>query len=226
LLSEKYRNYRLAAVITLTLLLSQSGNALFGLLIVLCCFLFIFFKKINGVGRVFFVISASLVIVGGAYLYISSDIGQQLLQRRVAIRSDSVEEMGYAGSGFVRIYRGYGVYEAYDPLRKIIWNDDEKYMLSCISKSDVSSFFITENDFYFNTFQTFLLFTGIVGVIMFFFVIREDWKQTSIACKTILLTFVGLSFISSLYLTETMALYLLLPMLMNESTKKKKPITT
>lgn len=226
LLSEKYRNFRLAAVITLTLLLSQSGNALFGLLIVMCCFLFNYFRRIRGGIRVFYIFLASLVIGGAAYLYISSDIGQQLMQRRVTIKSDSVDEIGYAGSGFVRIYRGYGVYEAYDPLRKIIGNDDEKYILSCILKSDVSSFFLRENDFYFNTFQTFLLFTGIVGAIMFFFVIREEWKQTSIAGKTILLTFVGLSFISSLYLTDTMALYLLLPMLMNESTKKKKTITT
>lgn len=226
LLSEKYRNYPFAAVITLSLLLMQSGNALLGILIILICFLIGYFKKVRGPVVISYILIGAIIIGVSAYVYISSDIGQQLLQRRVAIRSNSVEEMGYAGSGFVRIYRGYGVYEAYDPLRKIIGNDDEKYILSCISKSDVSSFFLTENDLYFNTFQTFLLFTGIVGAIMFFFVIREEWKQTNIAGKTILLTFVGLSFISSLYLTDTMALYLLLPMLMNESTKKKITITT
>lgn len=226
LLSEKYRNYRLAAVITLTLLLSQSGNALFGLLIVLCCFLFNFFKRIKGPLRVFYIILASVVIVGASYLYISSDMGQLLMQRRVAIKSDSVEEMGYAGSGFVRIYRGYGVYEAYGPIQKVIGNDDEKYVSSCISKSDVSSFFVNENDFYFNNFQSFLLYTGLIGAIFFFLIIFKEWSEVNIEGKTILLTFVVLSFISSLYLTDTMALYLLLPLLLRESQKKNNLIKT
>ena len=219
LLSEKYRNYRLAAVITLTLLLSQSGNALFGLLIVLCCFLFHFFKRRKGPLRVFYIVLASVVIGGASYLYISSDMGQLLMQRRVAIKSDSVEEMGYAGSGFVRIYRGYGVYEAYGPIQKVIGNDDEKYVSSCISKSDVSSFFVNENDFYFNNFQSFLLYTGLIGAIFFFLIICKEWSEVNIEGKTILLTFVVLSFISSLYLTDTMALYLLLPLLLRESQK-------
>lgn len=205
------RNYKFVLLIVATLVFSLSGNAMFGLLIVGSMYLYALITKSKGLRGVIIASFAGAVMIAGGVFFAFSEKGQQMMERSYQLSSNSIETPGSGKSGFIRIYRGYGVYAEYGTFQKIFGNDDTNYFTTQMYKSDVSIFF-KENDTYLNTFQAFLIMTGIVGVAFFILIFRYIWKRTDIAGRSILVTFYGLSFLSSLYLTDTMALYLLLPL--------------
>lgn len=206
------RNYFLALLIGITLLYTLSGNGMLGLLIVGIMYLYSVIKRSNGPKGIILASFAAAVMIVGSVLFASSEKGQEVMSRSYQLSSNSMETKGGGKSGFMRIYRGYGVYAEFGTFQKIFGNDDTNYFTSQMMKSDVSMFF-RENDTYVNTFQAFLISTGIVGVLFFVLIFSYIWRRSDIAGRSIILTFYGLSFISSLYLTDTMALYLMLPLL-------------
>lgn len=211
-LFSRNKNYLFALLIAATLLLTLSGNAMFGLGIVSIMYLYSIIKRSKGPkGFILASLVAAVMVIGGV-VFASSEKGQEVLARSYQLSSNSMETRGAGKSGFLRIYRGYGVYAEFGTFQKIFGNDDTNYFTSQMMKSDVSMFF-RENDTYVNTFQSFLICTGIVGVIFFILIFSYIWRRSDIAGRSIILTFYGLSFISGLYLTDTMALYLMLPLL-------------
>lgn len=206
------RNYIFALLIASTLLFTLSGNAMFGLAIVGLMYLYSLVKNSKGFSGAILasIVAAVMIIVGVTFA--SSEKGQEVMARSYQLSSNSMETRGAGKSGFIRIYRGYGVYAEFGTFQKLFGNDDTKYFTTQMYKSDVSMFF-GENDTYVNTFQSFLICTGMVGVVFFILIFCYIWKNTDIAGRSILITFYGLSFLSGLYLTDTMALYLMLPLL-------------
>lgn len=220
LLSICFLYYRKAQIIWIivlisTLLLCQSGNALFGISAVLIVYLFKKGADNAGFRRFGSFFAAFLVVLSLGYLYLSSERGQDLLLRKDSISLKSVEDRGYGGSGFMRVSRGYYVFKEYSTLNKIIGDDNPDDILDAIHQSRASGFF-GENDMYLNTAQTILCYTGIIGSVLFILVLISLWKSTSVCGKSIVLTFLVLSFIASLFFTETMALYLVLPYLISK----------
>ena len=206
------KNYFLAFIIGITILFTLSGNGMLGVLIVGVMYLYSIIKRSKGPKGVILASAVAAVIVVGGVVFASTEKGQEVMARSYQLSSNSMETNGAGMSGFIRIYRGFGVYAEFGTFQKIFGNDDPKYFTTQMMKSDVSKFF-RENDTYVNTFQAFLILTGIVGVLFFILIFHYIWRRSDIAGRSIILTFFGLSFISGLYLTDTMALYLMLPLL-------------
>lgn len=213
---------RILAII-ITLLLMQSGNALLGLVVFGIAFVIDYFrgkwslKKILG-------FSLILLITGlASYYYINSAMGESLLERQDTISSNSLETRGYANSGFVRIYRGYYIYQDYSLLDKFIGNDCAQHMEEVVNHSVYSWTF--DDNIYFNTFQSFLVYTGIIGTLIFTIFYIGQWKKTNFCGRTILMVFLALSFISSMHFHEIMAVYMLIPFALgnNDSQKEDNP---
>lgn len=211
-LFSRNKNYFFALLIAATLLLTLSGNAMFGLAIVGIMYLYSIVKRSKGPKGIIIASLVATVMVVGGIAFASSEKGQEVMSRSYQLSSNSMETRGAGKSGFIRIYRGYGVYAEFGTFQKIFGNDDAKYFTNQMYKSEVSMFF-GENDSYVNTFQSFLICTGIVGVIFFILIFYYIWRSTDMAGRSILVTFYGLSFMSGLYLTDTMALFLMLPLL-------------
>ena len=212
-------NWRRVIILVITLLFLQSGNAMVGLVIIgISYFYFLYFSKKISIVKKFialtFVSLLSFVVIIG---YVGSEKGSKLMDRSETLKSSSVDGLQYANSGFIRIWRGYFVFQEYDLLYKIIGNSNSGYLASKINQSSVSVFFVGEER-YMNTIQYFLVTTGYVGLLLFFCFIISELKKTNVCGKVLLLLLVGLSFISYLFFTSTMLVCIILAHLMPRNT--------
>lgn len=200
---SKFRIY-FAVAIGAALLYLRSGNSILGIVAVLV-FLVPYYLKKNSNNRW---ISFSLVILFIAFVgyeYINSDMGMALLERQSEM---SIIYEGGSRSGFLRVWRGFYVYNDYSFFEKILGCPDNSAQLKHVYSSgmimDVGA------ELYFNAFQKILLNTGVVGIGIFSYVYYNIWRKNTVCGKAILLTLIVLSFISAIYMTHTMILYMLL----------------
>ena len=207
LMSKKKNRLLFSFFIIATLLFLRSGNALFGLSGVAIVYFFYLLKKRNKNKLLWIVVSITLVSIVG-YYYVTSEMGQNLMTRQDQLSYTGDAESGQ--SGFTRMWRGYYVYGEFSTIEKIIGVDDVSRIKSYIKQSPVSFAFEDDDDMYFNTMQTFLVHTGIIGVIMYLIFLYSLFKNNSSCGKAIILTLFILSFISSMYFSESFALYIVI----------------
>lgn len=150
-------------------------------------------------------LTATLFISVVVYYYVNSEMGLSLLERQNEI---SMDYEGGSRSGFLRIWRGFYVFDDYSFFEKIFGCPNNMDQLAHVYLSGM--IMGVDAELYFNAFQKILLNTGLVGVGIFVFVCYKIWHNNTICGKAILLTFIVLSFISAIYMTHTMILYLLL----------------
>ncbi len=209
-------NWLRAAIIAAALLVSQSGNALFGLAVVFVMTIVRMLKEKKHRVIAFILIPIFLVIsLFVVREYMSSEMGQRLLERQ-----DQLDASGASSgqSGFIRIYRGYYVYDDYNTIEKIIGNDSPTAIHSHIRHCPVS-FMFEEGDMYFNSFQHVLIRTGMIGAVLYLLLFFSLYRKTDYCGKSILTVILVLGFIASIYFTETMAIYFLLTWKRNENTR-------
>lgn len=207
---SKY-HYYYTFLILFCLLLTKSGNAIMGIVVIGVFYLFnkIINEKIN-VKNLFLIALFIVGVVVGGQKYVASEIGQSLLERQDQLTMDATT----GRSGFLRIYRGFFVYNEMPLIYKIIGNDNPNELSSYCNKTGL--YFEDENDLYFNTFQTFIIRTGIVGLLIFSLFLVSLYKNNSTECKCISWVFIALSFISSMHFTIPMCLYIFIPYLIKK----------
>jgi len=199
----KYHSY-FAIIIGALLLLLRSGNGLLGMMAILLFLLPYYFTK-RGAGK-WLSFSAILLLIGiVGYYYINSDMGGMLLERQSELGST------YEGgnrSGFLRVWRGLYVYGDYSVLEKLLGCPNEATQLSHVYASGMQM--ADSAELYFNAFQKILLNTGIIGLGIFVFIIVRLWRGNSVCGKALLGSLVAISFISAIYMSHTMILFLVL----------------
>lgn len=178
------------ALILITLLFLQSGNALLGIIVVS---LFLILKYISfNLKNIIVLVFLSVILISSGVYYLKSEIGSLVKER--------VENPEEDFSAFLRIYRGYYVYSVFDLKYKIIGNNNRDYLRSANNKSEVSwSFDGSAGDFYYNGIQYILLYTGIIGMVIFIVFCYDMYRHTTYAGKCLLFLFICLSFVSSNY---------------------------
>lgn len=193
-------------IVVAALLLSQSGNALFGIAVIFILTIIRLLKEKKHGVTAFILLPVFLVIsLFVAREYIASEMGQRLMERQDQLDSSG----GSSGqSGFTRIYRGYYVYDDYSILEKILGNDSPSAIHSHIRHCPVS-FMFEGGDMYFNTFQHVLIRTGMIGAVLYILLFFSLYRKSDYCGKAILTVILVLGFISSMYFTEAMAIYFL-----------------
>lgn len=212
---SKKKAYLRGSVIAITLLALQSGNALIGLAVFSVFFLCFLYSKFN---HAIFLGSLLLILALGIFAtsaMLNTEQGEKLLERQEQLNSDQI-----GSSGFLRIWRGYFVYSSLSLKEQILGVNNKEVLKKRIKKSSVNWSFKDENDLYFNTVQSFLLYTGVVGLFLFLLFIIWIWKENNLAGRCILITFCALCCIASLFFTHTMLLYLILSILMKRENVK------
>lgn len=201
-----------ALVVVITLLLLQSGNAMLGLTVIGIMF---FIKRLAESRSTSTIIGTIItfcsVVIGGGY-YLSTEKGQALLAREDQLSLTSYES---GQSGFLRIYRGYYVYDNLEPIEKIIGVNDFSTLKERIKTSKVG-FMFDASDTYFNAVQDILIRTGVIGLIIFISFLVSVWRGNNYLGKSLVLCLSALCFISAIYMTSTMALFLILSLKSNE----------
>lgn len=193
-----------SGVLVLTLLLLQSGNAMMGLAAVFIVYLY---KSLTGrnLGRNIALTAFTIVVSFAAInYYLQSDKGLALLDRQDQLSMTDYES---GRSGFVRIYRGYFVYDNLKPIEKIIGVNDYETVRQRIKTSKVG-FMFDEKDSYFNVVQDILIRTGIVGALFFLIFFYNLIKRSSYVSKSLTICLITLCFISAIYLKPMMAVFL------------------
>lgn len=133
----------------------------------------------------------------------SNEETQKLLDRQ-----DELDQTAYRTSGFLRIYRGYYTFNELSLFEKI-FGANNKVMMERANKKSPISFLFRDNDFYYNTIQNILIKTGIIGAIIFILFTIQLFARANPCGKTIVTTMTLLSFVSSLYLSFIMLIYLI-----------------
>lgn len=216
------KHYLFAGAIVLSLLLLRSGNAMFGLAVVFLCFLlYLFFENKSKNRFLILVAFVFALVVGGAY-YLKSEAASDVLDRQgeLQLTGDTSDMMGQ-----VRLYRGYFVFAEYNLLEKMFGMSDVPKLLNYIKTSKVSMYF-EEHETYFNAIQSILLKTGYIGLMIFIWLCLDLSRRSNYAGRAIIWSFFALSFVSGLFFTPTMALYMVLSYKLKLNNEQKKKLCT
>ena len=207
LLGNKVKKFSvLTVLILLALLILQSGNAMFGLVVILSVYIV---KRLSERKSIKTILGTAFIVAAigvGAVYYISTEKGQALLDRQDQLSMTDYES---GASGFVRIYRGYFVYKNLNVVEKIIGVNDFGVLRTRIKTSEVG-FMFDEDDTYFNAVQYVMIHTGIIGLLLFVYFLADLWRNNTYMGKSLIICLIVLSFISSIFMTSTMALFLVL----------------
>lgn len=213
---DKSRRHLLFAIIIgLTLLLLQSGNGLFGLIVVLLSAI-PYFRKIKQRNTLFMFLLYVVIVFVAGYFFFNSEMGNSMLGRQEEL---SISYEGGSMSGFLRVWRGYYVFSDYSFFEKIFGCPDITAQVEHIKS--VGLLIGTSAELYFNAFQKILLNTGFIGVLIFVFIVVKLWRDNSFCGRVILLTFVVISFIAAIYMSHTMILFFVLSKSMKDENQKQ-----
>lgn len=211
---DKKHNIR-ALIIVVALLLSQSGNAMFGLAAIAVVYVVKRFSE----NRSFTTIAVTIVILAGAVAggiyYLSTEKGKALIDRKDQL---SLTDYESGKSGFFRIYRGYYVYDNLSPIEKIIGVNDFSTLKARINTSEVG-FMFGDDDTYFNAVQDIMIRTGLIGLFIFILFLADLWKHNNYLGKSLICCLITLAFISAINLTSTMAMFLVLAIYAKKNNK-------
>lgn len=190
-------------VLIIALLLMQSGTALFGLAAIFLYYIVFLIKAARkGANMLLLIISLVITIVVGSW-YLSSSFGQYVMDRQDQLTLDASSGQ----SGFIRIFRGYFVYDNYDTPEKIFGLFNGEAIQKKINTSSVSYTF-RKGDMSFNVIQNILLRTGIVGMVIIILLIISLWRNAPPESQALIAVICVMSFIEALYFKEMMTLYL------------------
>lgn len=193
----------------ITLMLLASGNALLGICVIILFFIVNILKKFHPVIAAFIIILFSLAIVYSVNYILDTEYGEKLMDRQTQIDPDQ----SVATSGFVRIFRGYYVFDNMNFKEKLIGLNSNDRLNEVIKSCDVAYMF-EKDDTYMNAAQSILIHTGFIGCFIFMWLLINLWTGNNIAGRCCIMIFVALSFIASIYFSYVMLLLLITSFMM------------
>lgn len=201
----------------LTLLALSSGNALLGISIIGLFFIAKLLKQFHPVIGIFTILFFVAGVVFTVNMVLKTEYGEKLMDRSEELDSNSVQ----VSSGFLRIFRGYYIWNEMTGFEKTIGLNSETKLEEKIRQCSVAATF-KDNDRYMNAVQSFLISTGYIGTLIFLLFLISLWRHNNLAGRCCITIYVALSFIASIYFTYTMVLYLLVAFLMKKETSTPK----
>lgn len=199
------------------LFILASGNAILGLGVI-GLFLFLhMLRRMNMLKSIAVVVVFVSIMCLSISWIMTTEYGEKLLDRTEELDPNQ----SVASSGFLRIFRGYFIWEEMSVYEKTIGLNSLKKLDIKINSSPVASTF-NEDDYYMNSVQSIMIFTGYIGVLIFVGLLVYLWRGNNLAGRCSIVVYVALSFIASIYFTYTMVLYLLVAFLMKKETSTPK----
>lgn len=207
LLKKEYFSLSSIMIITSAMIMSRSGNAL-----LLLGVIFVMFALTSQIKKVW-KFSISFLFLIGLVLFLGTEEGMEFMARTDELSLTDMERH----SGFIRAYRGYFLWADLNPIQQFFGmglNIDSIY-----DNIKYSWMFLSENDKFLNGVQTLMIMNGIVGVLIFLYFMYSLCKIKNIDYlgKTIVISFICLMLIESIYNSSYMILYLSLVVLNNKS---------
>ena len=191
-----------------TLIASRSGTALVGLTILFVIKLFVVYWNANILRRMILIFLTVPMIVGVIYLYVNSELGQQMLLRSGELSDEHT-------SGFVRVVGGYMMFDQLNPIEKIIGIPDARERFG-IERVDGSL------SFYVNGVQMILPSLGYIGLFLYLFFYIRIFRSVRADSKMSIIVLLIMGLLESNYLNPYMMLLTIIPCADYYINKQKK----
>ncbi len=189
------------------LLLSMSGTAVLGLLVIGIIYLVKLFVLHASFKKTWWVFLLVALLPVGYQYYAKSELGEMVLGR-----TESVVEASQAmavSSEYVRLFRGYDIFGELNVSKKIFGCGTKESIIQSIATTRYSSMFDSEN-FFFNGIATILLYTGLIGLFIYLWTLINMWKGNSFCGKSFIILLVALMLIASIVINSSGVLFLFL----------------
>ena len=206
-------NLRIFGIIVLLLLL-RSGVGF--MLIGICVLIYLCKMPLkNRILKIVAISSIVVIIVGGGAVLASTEYGSKIFERTEEFDSDNDQT-----SGFVRMFRGFFLYSGMSTAEKIT-GVGSKNIGCVIETSPFSYFFDGKDDVYLNGIQALLVGGGIIGLILFYWMLIKNMRWNLTINFTLLLCTGIMMFFAAEYLSATMVLYFILAIAEIKDYKKR-----
>lgn len=182
--------------VIVTLIASRSGTALVGFTILFSIKLFTIFWSANIQRRMTLIFLTVPMIVGVIFLYVNSELGQQMLLRSGELSDEH-------SSGFVRVVGGYMMFDQLNPIEKIIGIPDARDRFGESIDGNIR--------FYVNGVQMILLTLGYVGLFLYLFFYIKIFRKVNATSKMSLIVLLIMGLLESNYLNPYMMLLTIIP---------------
>jgi membrane protein len=205
--------------ITIVLILTWSGNAIVGSLILWSIYV-IYYKTTLLKKSLIFATVIIAAIISFSYI-VSTEKGEKLLDRQEELSMDQAR----ISSGTLRIFRGFFVYSKM-PFDEQLLGVGTGYTPQVIDQNPYAWMF-DANEYYINSAQTLLIGTGIFGTTIFLIFLIKLTRCKSPYPKLFIALLITLMLIESLYCSGRMLIYLTIAMYTyyhSIRTVKNKPI--
>ena len=203
--------YVRSCVYAVALLVLASGNAVLGLGVIGIFLILYVLKHLHPLVSMAIVTFSIIIVVVSVNMVMETEYGEKLVERVEELEPDQTQ----VSSGFIRIFRGYYIWDEMDIEEKLIGINSIQEVGEKINSSKVALAF-ADDDYYMNVVQSIMVFTGCIGVLIFTGLLIYLWKGNNWAGRCCIAIYIALGFIASLYFSYTMLLYLLVALLMKK----------
>lgn len=189
----------------IVLIASSSGNALAGLLVIGLFYVSRFIKRTN-ILLITCIVTFFVIFLPFAFTKLTTtEYGEKMIERQEELNP----EQSTVSSGFIRIFRGYYIWDVMTLKEKIFGVNSTTRIKDKIEQCEVY-FTFEENDVYMNCVQTVMVQTGVVGCVLFVFSLISLWRGNNFVGHCCIVVFIILSFIASIYFSVNNMLLLLI----------------
>lgn len=203
---------RLFGLICVFLLL-RSGVGFILLATCQCIYIFNLPIKRKSIKGISIACITGIIVISGMVIS-TTEYGEVQLARMEEVNAENV-----SSSGFLRVIRGYLLYDGMNTLEKIV-GIGSKNIGFAIQSSPYAYMFDGVEDVYLNGIQALLVGGGVIGVVLFIFMIRDIGNRRSIISIGILSCILMSFFVAAEYLSATMLLFLSIAILERKYSQK------
>lgn len=180
-----------------TLIASRSGTALIGFSILLSIKVFSMFWTAN-IGRRILLIALLIPMISGSiYLYVDTEMGQEMLNRTGELSSEGT-------SGYTRVVGGYMMFDQLSPEEKIFGIPDARERFGFLASKGTYVFYV-------NGIQSILLNLGYIGALVYLLFYVNLFRKVSITSKMSIIVLLIMSLLEANYLNPYMMLLTIIP---------------
>lgn len=180
-----------------TLIASRSGTALIGFSILLSIKVFSMFWTANIGKRILLIALLIPMIAGSIYLYVDTEMGQEMLNRTGELSSEGT-------SGYTRVVGGYMMFDQLSPEEKIFGIPDARERFGFLASKGTYVFYV-------NGIQSILLNLGYIGALVYLLFYVNLFRKVSITSKMSIIVLLIMSLLEANYLNPYMMLLTIIP---------------
>jgi len=204
---SRKKSIPLIILIIVGLVLSMSGTAVIGLLVIGVLYVIKLIVQHASIKKTWWVLLLIVLMPIGYQYYAKSELGEMVLGR-----TESVVEASQSlavSSEYVRLFRGYDIFGEFDASKKLFGCGSKDNIVKNIAATRYSSMFDSEN-FFFNGVATVLLYTGLIGLILYFWALFSMWKKNSYCGKSFIVLLISMMLIASIVINASGVVFLFL----------------